>query len=81
MAKFRCRNNFLHVSVQAYEPNVNLECSLCDKNTICDEVHLLLECEFFAVERSELLGKRAIHTVYCEVFSDIMNTSCVKKTH
>ena len=49
MAKFRCRSNKIPVSVVRYDNDIenDKKCTLCNKDTTCDEPHLLFQCKFF----------------------------------
>ena len=60
-------------------PEVDLKCTLCNKDTTCDEPHLLFECIFFENERLTYLGRRRFRNINCIYFRDIMeNRSAIR---
>lgn len=76
--KFRCRNNFIPVSRVNFVSDINLYCPMCNTCSHCDEVHLLLECNYFRQDRLTSLGRYKFRTVNSEVYSDVMNVKCAK---
>ncbi len=78
MLKFRCRNTRFPVVLEGYEnlQLANVKCQLCDKGSICDEIHLLLECDFFENERRLYLGNRKFTCVNTMAFSNVVQ-NCI----
>ena len=75
IAKFRCRSNKLPISVKRYDNDINTQCTLCNSNEICDEIHLVLQCQFFCNERLAFLGKKAFKPVNIIAFRRVMHSN------
>ena len=80
MAKFRCRNNGFPATKKLYDNSVEAKCTLCNANSFCDEVHLLLECEFFSEERLEYTG-RSFRNINIHLINGVMNSKSRNKLY
>lgn len=72
--KFRTCNNKLPVEIGRWL-NINREdriCNHCNKNTVGDEFHYVLECPFFMNERKTLLGNYFCKNVNVIKFEQLM---------
>ena len=74
MLKFRCRNTRFPVVTENYvnEPVANAKCNKCDKGMLCDELHLILECDSFCNDRFLYLGKRSFNQFNTQVFAKLL---------
>ena len=74
MLKFRCRNTRFPVVTDNYvnEPVANAKCNKCDKGLLCDELHLILECDSFCNDRFLYLGKRSFNQFNTQVFAKLL---------
>ena len=59
----------------------NVYCTRCDKRSICDEFHVILECESFSHERLLYLGKRKFNIINTQLFSEVLTNCNSKKRH
>ena len=81
MVRFRCRNNKLPVSRSLFVPDIDQNCNLCNRGNLCDEVHVLLECDYFCNDRLLLLGKRNFRHINCLTLTDVLNGKMGRKIY
>ena len=84
LCKFRCGNHYLPISSLRFkedkESNRNIAvCKKCESKQIGDEMHYLLECEFFTEDRLKFLGKRKFCNFNIYTVKQVMGTKNVSK--
>ena len=74
MLKFRCRNNKSPAVICNQNNGENQICSLCDRNDVGDEFHVLLVYPFLEMNVKKLLGKYVFLNPNTPTVACIMST-------